>query len=198
MNINKEISPSLYQWLVRPDWITKKYIHHRLKAKFEFEEQTILDFGSGTGSNCSIFSPESYIGIEPCKKRVHYSQKKYKNYLFYVLEGNILPLEDNSVDYILIIAVLHHISSEEIIDYLDEFKRILKPNGSIIVMEPCFSTEKPISNFFMKKMDKGQYIRDEKGYLALFSDWNFTCHVLERFRKCFLYNELFFWAKLNQ
>ncbi|WP_028777469.1 class I SAM-dependent methyltransferase [Shimazuella kribbensis] len=198
MMINKEISPVLYQWMVRPNWVTKKYIHDRLKTKFQFEQHTVLDFGSGTGSNCTIFTPEGYIGIEPCNKRVRYSRQKFKDYLFYVLEDNTLPVDDNSVDYIVIIAVLHHISSNQMIDYLDEFKRVLKPGGSILVMEPCLYEEKPISNFFMKKLDKGRYIRNESSYLELFTDRDFDCQVVERFRKCFLYNEFFFRAYLKQ
>lgn len=198
MDLSKEISPFLYQWMIRPNWITKKYIHNRLKMRFSFDNHTVLDFGSGTGANCTLFHPEKYIGIDPSKSRVSYSRKKYKNYLFHILEENTLPLEDNSMDYIVIIAVLHHIPSEQIIDYLNEFKRILKPNSPIIVIEPCLHDKKPISSFFMKQLDKGKYIRDENGYLELFSNQDFECQVLERFRKCFLYHELFFSAHLKQ
>jgi ubiquinone/menaquinone biosynthesis C-methylase UbiE len=194
MNLNKEISPSLYQWMVRPNWITKKYIHDRLRKRFRFDHHTVLDFGSGTGANCTLFPPERYKGIDPDEKRVSYSRKRYKNHRFYNLHNNTLPFQDDSMDYILIIAVLHHIPSHDIVEYIQEFKRILKPNGSIVVMEPCFHAKNPLSNFFMNQFDKGKYIREEESYLQFFHDQGLECQVIERFRKCFLYNELFFCA----
>lgn len=105
-----------------------------------------------------------------------------------------MPADDQSVDYILIIAVLHHICSDEIAMYMTEFRRILKPSGAIIIMEPCLCSQKPVCNTFMKWYDNGQYIRSENEYLNLFDSQEYDCNVLERFRKGFLYNELFFSA----
>ena len=47
----------------------------------------------------------------------------------------------------------------------------------------------------MKRFDKGQYIRNEQDYLEIFQKNRFETDVLSRFRKLFLYHELFFTAK---
>jgi hypothetical protein len=57
-HILTEFFPQLYHNLVRPKWFTEKYIHLYLQEEFEFKDKTILDFGSGTGVNCTLFSPE--------------------------------------------------------------------------------------------------------------------------------------------
>lgn len=188
-------SPRLYHWFVRPKWFTKKYIHDHIRSYFTFENRSVLDFGSGTGANSSMFHPLFYNGIDPDAGRIRYAQQLYPQHQFQVLENNTIPFPQESVDYILIIAVLHHISSEEISRYMKEFQRILKPNGTIIVMEPCLCKKKPICSRFMKWYDKGEYLRNEIQYLQLFQDHDYECTVLERFRKCFLYHELFFSAK---
>lgn len=187
-------SAQLYHWFVRPKWLTKWYIHNPISEAFQLNGRYVLDFGSGTGANCSLFEPTHYVGADPDAGRIRYARKLYPRHSFQVLADNRLPASDDSVDYIVIIAVLHHISSEEIAPYMAEFRRILKPSGTIIVMEPCLCRHKPISSRFMKLYDKGRFIRDEEGYLELFRANAYECSVIKRFRKCLLYHELFFTA----
>ncbi|WP_367587173.1 class I SAM-dependent methyltransferase [Paenibacillus polymyxa] len=193
--MNIPFSPRLYHWFVRPKWFTKKYIHDHVHSHFSFDSQTVLDFGCGTGANCSMFNPLYYVGIDPDAQRIDYAKRLYSHHAFQVFNSNNLPFDNESFDYILIIAVLHHISSDEISSYMKEFQRILKPNGTIVVMEPCLSKKKPLCNWFMKWYDNGEYIRNEKEYIQLFRDQDYDCRVLKRFRKCFLYHELFFSVK---
>lgn len=166
-----------------------------MQAHFEFDGQLVLDFGSGTGANCSMFHPHLYLGVDPDARRIDYAKRLYPGHKFNVFDGKELPVENETIDNLLIIAVLHHIPSDGITSYMKEFMRILKPTGTIIVMEPCICKEKPLCNWFMKWYDKGEYIRNEEQYLRLFRDHNYDCKVIKRFRKCFLYHELFFTAK---
>jgi ubiquinone/menaquinone biosynthesis C-methylase UbiE len=184
----------MYHWFVRPKWITKKYIHDQIQSRFPIGDQFVLDFGAGTGANCPMFAPSRYVGVDPDADRIRYARALYPGYTFHVLENGRLPVEDESVDRILIVAVLHHISSGDIEAYMPEFRRIMKPSGTIIVMEPCLCKEKPVSNRFMKWYDSGQYIRYENEYLQFFRNHGYECEVHKRFRKCFLYHELFFSA----
>ncbi|AKG34898.1 methyltransferase type 11 [Paenibacillus durus ATCC 35681] len=144
-----------------------------------------------------MFQPNHYLGIDPDAGRIHYAKRLYPTHKFLVLENGKLPVDDESVDYILIVAVLHHISSEEIAEYMKEYKRVLKPSGKIIVMEPCLCRNKPLSNWFMNLYDNGEYIRREEEYIQLFRENEFTSQVINRFRKGLLYNELFFSANLT-
>lgn len=188
------LSPRLYHWFVRPQWLTKKYIHDHIKNHFELDNKTILDFGSGTGANCSICSPGLYIGIEPDKERVSLAKQLYPDHNFVIFDEQRIPTNDDSVDYVFIIAVLHHIPDEQIRNYLQEFERVLKPGGKIIVMEPYLGENTQFSNRFMNWYDDGEHIRDETSYLNLFASSRYECQVLHKFKKCFVYNELFFSA----
>lgn len=189
--INQINAPYIYDWFVRPPLITKRYIYRHLQKEIPIEGKTVLDFGSGTGTLCSMFSPNQYFGIDPDHRRIEYARKKYPNHSFHVLNGMSIPYADQSMDYIVIVAVLHHISTKDLSTYVKELRRVLKPSGSIYVIEPCLFESSPICNRFMKWIDRGDYIRDEQEYFALFRNY-FECKVLNRFKKCFLYNELFF------
>jgi ubiquinone/menaquinone biosynthesis C-methylase UbiE len=189
--ITAPIAPQLYHWLVRPKWFTKHYIHRPIEQQFDLKQKTVLDFGSGTGANSTLCTPGHYIGLEPDQSRVHYSRKLYPDYNFEVLNGPQLPLDDRSIDYVMLIAVLHHIDTKQIKGYLDEFKRVLKPNGNIIVMEPFICKENPLCNWFMQFYDKGDYLRSEAEYLKLFQN-PYQAHIIKKFKKCLLYHELFF------
>ncbi|WP_199624707.1 class I SAM-dependent methyltransferase [Paenibacillus alkalitolerans] len=195
--IDFQIPPLLYHWIVRPKWFTKRYIHDQITAKFSFENRSVLDFGCGTGANCRMASPGSYLGIDPDSKRIRYASHLFPDYNFRTLASKELPVENNTIDYVWIIAVLHHIPSDSITHYLKEFQRVLKNDGQIIIIEPFLSEKTPLCNRFMKLFDRGSYIREEKSYLQLFAENHYSCNIQKKFRKCFLYNELFFCAKLQ-
>ncbi|KOP69290.1 hypothetical protein AMS62_26640 [Bacillus sp. FJAT-18019] len=137
---------------------------------------------------------ERYLGIEPDEDRVRLSKRIYPNHNFKIFDEHQIPVQDCSIDYIFVVAVLHHISDKQIKEYLLEFKRILKPGGMVIVMEPYLCENRKFNNRFMNWYDDGKYIRHEERYLNLFQAGQFECEVLNKFTKCLLYNEFFFFA----
>lgn len=189
-----ELSPRLYHWLVRPKWFTKLYISNTIQSHFNFDNKTVLDFGCGIGTNCYLFNTASYIGVDCDQKRINYAKRLYSDYKFYTLKENHIPIDTDSVDYIVIISVLHHISSEELSNYLQEFRRILRPNGKIIIMEPCFFEHAHLCNYFMAFFDRGKYIRNEEEYLNLFNKCHYQTNKLKKFNQLFFYNKLIFSA----
>lgn len=190
------LTPRLYKCFVRPNLFTNKYINNIIRNSFDFHNKKILDFGSGIGTSSSIFTPSNYLGIDIDPKRIDYAKKIFPKYNFALFDGQTFPLSSKSVDYILIVAVLHHISSDTINRYINEFKRILKTYGKVIVIEPCYFNNSIINNTIMKYFDHGKYVRCETDYLSLFNNNEFNIEVIKKFRKIF-YNELFFSAELT-
>lgn len=157
-----ELSPRLYRLLVRPPLFNKLYVNKRIKSllsPFDFHNKVVLDFGCGIGSNSFMFQPEYYIGIDCNDKRINYAKYLHKDYSFFTSQDIKLSIQDNRIDYVLIIAVLHHISSPEIGKYLVEFRRILKPKGKVIIIEPCFLPGSHLCNWCMDFFDAGNGFR---------------------------------------
>ncbi|MFD3260448.1 methyltransferase domain-containing protein [Paenibacillus lentus] len=190
------LSPRLYHWFIRPRWFTKKYIHDHINSYFQLNDKSVLDFGSGTGANCCVCQPELYLGLEPDIQRVNLAKRLYPDHSFMQFDRTQIPIQDQSIDYIFVVAVLHHLHDDQITSYLVEFERILKPGGQVIVMEPYLCNKAIFNNRFMQWYDDGDYIRSEDDYMNLFQAGRFKCQVLKKFTKCFLYNEIFFSAEL--
>lgn len=191
-----ELSPRLYHWVVRPKFFTQLYINKLLQTSFDFRNKAVLDFGCGVGSSSSIFDSNHYLGVDPDSQRIAYAKRLYPTYQFDVFDGKNLLLKQSSFDYIIMIAVLHHISSDGIANYLTQLKRILKPFGQILVIEPCFVRKLQLSNFLMRFFDNGAYIRDPKEYIEIFETNQFKAKLHKQYRK-FFYNEVFFSAISN-
>ncbi len=121
----------------------KNFSQSREKPWPEFEElkkyiepnTKILDLGCGNGRLFELFSNKqiNYTGVDFSKQLIKIAQQKYGNH-FKTSSMFSLPFSNNSFDSIWSIAVFHHIPSEKLrIKTLNEAKRVLKPNGKIII-----------------------------------------------------------------
>ena len=97
----------------------------------------ILDIGAGTGKYSITLANEGYdvTAVELVKHNLKVIEKnsdKVKTYL-----GNAIKLDmfkDNSFDLILLFGPMYHlVTKEEQLKALNEAKRILKPNGILLV-----------------------------------------------------------------
>jgi ubiquinone/menaquinone biosynthesis C-methylase UbiE len=188
-----ELSPRLYHWLVRPKWFFNTCIENIVSSNFNFDNKTVLDFGCGVGSSCFMLNSLNYLGIDCDSKRIAFAKRLHPDYNFDILQDNKIPVDNNSVDYILIISVLHHIPSESLKDYVKELYRVIKENGKIIIIEPCFFERSFFSNHFMSFFDKGNYIRNEYEYLSIFNNY-FQTDVFKKYSQLLLYNKIFITA----
>ena len=113
--------------------VTMKYIEEVLK---KYENPKILDLGAGCGAY-SIPLSEYYdvTSLELVKHNLKVIEKNSKNIkLIHGNATNLSMLIDNTYDVILIFGPMYHlISKEEKIKCLMEAKRVLKPNGTILI-----------------------------------------------------------------
>lgn len=123
---------------------------------------TVCDIGCGPHAEFlkNISSKmEKGIGLD---KRVE--EKKEENIeTKKILLENELPLADNSVDRVAMLAVLEHLDNH--LELLKESKRILKPGGEILVTVPTHFN-KPLGEFLafkLKIIEAEQYL-DHKRY----------------------------------
>ncbi len=188
-----ELSPKVYHWFARPKWFFNSCIGNILCSNFNFNNKTVLDFGCGIGSCCFMLNSSSYIGIDCDSRRIDYAKRLYPDYKFNIIKENKIPVDDNLFDYVLIISVLHHISSENMTDYIKELHRVINDSGKIIIIEPCLFERSYINNHFMTFLDRGNYIRNEHEYLGIFRKYFYT-ELLKKYNQLFLYNKILFTA----
>ena len=95
----------------------------------------ILDIGAGTGDFLSVAKQNGWhtIGVEPNEKAKAIAKNKGITYA-----EQTVDLENHSFDVISMWHVLEHVPNLE--NQIKELKRLLKPNGTLIIAVPNFKS----------------------------------------------------------
>lgn len=110
------------------------------------KDKIVLDAGCGTGKFLNILeeSSQKYIGIDLSDKQLEKAKRKSKKTTSEFICSNLsnINLESNKIDLIVCSWVLGTILDlEERNKCLNELKRLLKPNGAIILVENAENSE---------------------------------------------------------
>jgi SAM-dependent methyltransferase len=109
----------------------RMYIDDSRRFAEKFSGKRILDIGAGDGMilGDSLLNPiEIDISLERCRRL------KEKQHKVLCANGFALPIKDNSVDCVLLIAILEHTSSPRKV--LNEIYRVLKRGGETAILVP--------------------------------------------------------------
>ena len=100
--------------------------------------KTVLDIASGSGYGSALLgtSAKHVTGVDIDRPTVDYAKKNYgsKNVDFKVGDGVSIPLADNSVEVVVSFETIEHIDKYKV--FMDEVKRVLKPDGLFILSTP--------------------------------------------------------------
>ena len=100
----------------------------------------VADIGCGNGKNMQYRMDCEFKGCDFSQKLVDICKEKGLNVVF----GDILdvPFEDETFDYTICVAVLHHLFGEKNKrQAISELKRITKKNGKIFILVWAFEQE---------------------------------------------------------
>ena len=114
------------------------------------KDKIIGDIGCGNGKNMLYRKDLINYGCDFSKELVKICLKQNLN----VIEGDILniPYKDNSFDYTLCIAVIHHLSTiDKRIKSINELIRVTKPGGKILILVWALEQESNSKRKFTKQ-----------------------------------------------
>lgn len=96
------------------------------------KEEKILDLGCGVGDYTKSIADLNVKNIIGADFKIQNARKKYNKLYFKKIDFNKkLPFKDNYFDKIISVNVIEHLIDP--ISFLGEIKRILKPNGLIVI-----------------------------------------------------------------
>ena len=91
----------------------------------------VLEVGSGPGTLCSLLKEKHptalVIGIDASLEMIRHSSQTYRNVQFVQGDAHALPLESNSIDHVVSLNALHHLTSLD--TAIREFLRVLRPGA---------------------------------------------------------------------
>lgn len=106
----------------------------------------VLDYGAGNMPYRHLISCDEYIGVD-------ISQNINGDIDHLIVPGDQLPLTSKSFDLIIILDVLEHVQDPDFI--LSEIRRLIKPNGCVIITTPFLYREHEMPNDFVRYTSNG-------------------------------------------
>jgi len=130
----------------------------------------VLDIGCGTGEFASVFAAHEYHGIDISPAYIAYAQGHHQA-TFSVMDATRLQFPDASFEFVLVMAILHHLPDHEALQALTEAARVLVPGGMLLVMEDARIPQ--LENRLVRlvqRYDKGEYMRSPDEYRRLMGE----------------------------
>ncbi len=114
-------------------------MYHYLAAKAELTGKHVLEIGSGRGGGAkhiaTYYKPASYIGLDIASSAVVLANKIHHATGLSFIQGSAekIPLPDSSIDVILNVESCHGYGNVD--TFLSEVKRVLKPEGKLLLVD---------------------------------------------------------------
>jgi ubiquinone/menaquinone biosynthesis C-methylase UbiE len=114
------------------------HLHRYALALDLVRDKVVLDIasGEGYGSNLLATVAQKVIGADISEDVIKFAQSKYvrPNLQFKVGSADKMPVPDHSIDILVSFETLEHHDKHE--EMLQEIKRVLKPDGVLIMSSP--------------------------------------------------------------
>jgi ubiquinone/menaquinone biosynthesis C-methylase UbiE len=134
----------------------------------------ILDIGCSTAACAGQIidmKQNRYVGVDIDTRYIELAKKFHPYGHFLQQDARKLPFGSGSFDIVMFIGVWHHMDDALVLACMAEVRRVLRPTGVVLVSEPVFRPDWPISAFLLKN-DRGRFIRTRDGYRDLFAGFD--------------------------
>jgi SAM-dependent methyltransferase len=112
----------------------------KIEEFVDLSGREMLEIGCGDGRLSSLLANKvkHLTAIDPDQDMIHQACKEISAVDFRVGYGEKLDFNDRSYDIVLFSYSLHH---QDCVQALDEAKRVVRDNGSILIIEPSAESE---------------------------------------------------------
>ncbi len=160
--------------------------------KYSNKDDNILDLGCGNGRFYKAFKDKvNYTGVDASEKLIEIAKEKYPEATFKVDDALKLSFEDNTFDSIYSFAVFHHFPSKEIRkEFLKEAKRVLKPDGNLIITVWNLLDNKKGRKLLLKYSLQKLIGKTKLGFKDIYYPWKRGDKEVKRYYHVFTKREL--------
>jgi ubiquinone/menaquinone biosynthesis C-methylase UbiE len=158
-------------------FIQDKYELKILRAMTSAQNaQMVLEVGCGNGNGSRLiqkyFSPKNIIGIDLDERMIKIASKRNPDpsISYRVMDASKLDFPDGYFDAVFDFGIIHHIPNWK--DALREIKRVLKPNGELIIEDLSIAS-------FTKGIGELWRILSDHPYPSMYTPEQFTGFLAE-------------------
>jgi O-antigen biosynthesis protein len=117
-----------------------EHLHRYFIASEYVKDKNVLDIACGTGYGSRFLADyaKKVTGIDIAKESIDYAQRNFSHPNITYKLGSVaeILLPDHSIDVIVSCETIEHVDEQIQTDALKEFKRVLKPDGILIISTP--------------------------------------------------------------
>lgn len=142
----------------------KKYLNRQIPKGIK----SVLDQGCGTGEYALLFG-KKYTGIDNNPRDIKFAQNNYPGH-FFCGSATEIPFKSESFNIVFTVGLHHHLNDKEARQAIKESFRVLKRNGKLVIVDAMYP-KNPLNiiGLFLRKIDRGKYVRDYRDTLNLFT-----------------------------
>jgi ubiquinone/menaquinone biosynthesis C-methylase UbiE len=158
-----------------------RYAMRFIKMAGVRQTQIVLDLGSGCGFGTATIARHAseVIACDISPAYLEYARRECNelgNIQFHAITNHDLsPVDDHSVDVVISMAVFIHLNLYDIYQYFEEFSRVLKPGGKVLIdfadMNRLFSSI-PNRSQNQQFLSHAKFYREDPSTLAELVQWN--------------------------
>jgi demethylmenaquinone methyltransferase/2-methoxy-6-polyprenyl-1,4-benzoquinol methylase len=102
----------------------------------------IVDVACGTGDMMGYWQKQAgkadvqiaeFVGVDPSNGMVDVARKKFPDFAYHIAKATEIPLEDASADFLSITYGIRNVVERQ--EAFDEFNRVLKKDGLVVILE---------------------------------------------------------------
>ena len=112
--------------------------YYFVTSHFKLKDKTVLDIASGEGYGSNILAQHAkYVyGVDIAEEAVNHARSKYKTDNLRYMQGSAtsIPIETGTIDMVVSFETIEHHDKHE--EMMCEIKRVLKPNGVLVISSP--------------------------------------------------------------
>ncbi|MDB4926964.1 bifunctional 2-polyprenyl-6-hydroxyphenol methylase/3-demethylubiquinol 3-O-methyltransferase UbiG [Mucilaginibacter sp.] len=139
--------------------ITIEHLHRYGIVLSYIENKIVLDIacGEGYGSNLLSSKATQVIGVDIDLDTIEEARKKYNasNLTFILGSTDKIPVKNSYVDVVISFETIEHHDKHE--EMMNEIKRVLKPDGILIISSPEKTGEISSNPFHIKELSKKEF-----------------------------------------
>lgn len=143
---------------------TIEHLHRYAIAATYTKDKVVLDVASGEGYGSNLLSKNAskVYGVDIDAQAVSLASEKYKKSNLEFKQGSaaLIPIESGSIDVVVSFETIEHHDKHD--EMLSEIKRVLKPDGMLIISTPdklIYSDKRNFKNeFHVKELYKDEFV----------------------------------------
>jgi len=163
-------SPAAYdfsQWLVGARHCHARFMSEMVRPVIG---ERVLDIGCGVGA-CLTDVPDGveYVGIDLSEKYIETARARFGKRGTFICtdvasaDTTSLGVFDRAFSH----GVLHHLSDETTATTIDLVRRVVRPGGTYVTLDPIYLPRQSAIARYLIANDRGKYVRDQTGWEQL-------------------------------